>query len=126
LYGTCTRRMSAIDFRSSSAFGSGGDTSSPIHFESTGDITVLSDADITYDTVTAALVDLNTPPPEEGGGGFSDCSEGCPDAGTSTIGSPTIPSESNMLGPQTPGAGGPGPLTLLPLALAALLGRRRS
>jgi hypothetical protein len=103
----------------------GGDTSSPIHLDSTGDITVLSDADITYDTAAAAIVELNTPPPAADDGGFADCSEGCPDGGTSTIGSPTIPTESNVLGPQTPGAGGPGPLSLLPLALAALLGLRR-
>jgi hypothetical protein len=94
----------------------GGDTSSPIHFDSAADITVASDAD--------PIIELNAPASGDGGG-FSDCSAGCPSGGTSTLGSPTIPSESNLLGPQTPGAGGPGPLTLLPLALAGLLGRRR-
>lgn len=100
-----------------------GDATSPIHFDSTGDITVASDADITYATVTAGVVELNTPP--AGGGGFSDCSAGCPAGGTSTLGSPTIPSESNLLGPQTPGAGGLGLPILLPLALAAGLRPRR-
>jgi len=119
--------LTAVGTASLTAGGTitGGDIASPIHFDSTGDITILSDADITYDTAAAGVVDLNTPPPAEDDGGFSDCSAGCPEGGTSTIGSPTIPTESNILGPQTPGAGGPGPLTLLPLALAALLGLRR-
>lgn len=98
------------------------DTTTPIHLRTTGGVTVAADLDVTYTSVSGTPLELHDGAED---GGFADCSAGCPPGGTSTIGSPTIPSESNVLGPQTPGAGGPGPLTLLPLLLLALPGLRR-
>lgn len=98
------------------------DTTTNIHLHFPGTVNVAADLDITYASASATSLELRDGASD---GGFSDCSNGCPSGGTSTIGSPTIPSESNLLGPQTPGAGGPGPLTLAPLALVAILVRRR-
>ncbi len=100
------------------------DTSSPIHFDTTDSITVVSDADVTFSSITGATVELTSSDSGSDDNGFVDCSEGCPPGGTSTIGSPTIPTESGVLTPGQPGAGGLGLLALLPLALLGLRRRR--
>jgi hypothetical protein len=101
----------------------GTDTTSPIHFDTTDAITVVSDADVTFSSIAGATVQLTS---SDSGGdtGFVDCSEGCPPGGISTIGSPTIPTESGVLTPGQPGAGGLGLLALLPLALLGVRRRR--
>ncbi len=99
----------------------GTDTESPIHLDATGDITVTSDAAVTYSSVAGATVVLTVPEPFSGGG-FGDCSTDCPAGGVSTIGSPTIPSEPGL--PSSANTGALGLLTLLSLALLGLLRRR--
>lgn len=102
-----------------------GDTSSPIHLDTTSSITVTSDADVTLAAVTAGTVQLNPGDAGAGaGGGFSDCSDGCPSGGNSTIGSPTIPTESGFLTSPNPGGGAPSLPMLLGLAILGLLRRR--
>lgn len=102
-----------------------GDTSSPIHLETTTGITVTSGANVTYSTVTAGTVELNPGTGGAGdGGGFGDCSGGCPAGGNGTIGAPAIPTESGFLTPPTPGGGAPGLPMLLGFAILGLLRRR--
>jgi MYXO-CTERM domain-containing protein len=97
------------------------DTNSPIHVDTTGDITVTSDATVTYGSVAGASVVITVP---EARSGFGDCSQGCPPGGTSTLGPPNIPTESGFLTPPNPGGGATGLWTLLAFALAGLLRRR--
>jgi MYXO-CTERM domain-containing protein len=101
----------------------GTDTSTDIHLDTTGDITVTSDADVTFSSVSGASVVL-TATAAASPGGFGDCSSGCPAGTPSTIGNPNIPTESGFLTSPNPGGGAPGLLTLVALALAGLLRRR--
>ena len=102
-----------------------GDTSSPIHVDATSSITVTSDADVTLAAVTAGTVQLNPGVAGTGsGGGFGDCSDGCPTGGNSTLGSPAMPTESGFLASPNPGGGAPSLPMLLGLAIVGLLRRR--
>jgi hypothetical protein len=98
------------------------DNSMPIHVDSTGDITVTSDAVVTFDSAAGTEVVLTATAAGGTGPGFSDCSEGCPAGGVSTIGSPAIPTEPGL--PSSANTGAWSLLTLLPLALLGLLRRR--
>jgi hypothetical protein len=96
------------------------DVSTPIHLHTTGSINVVSGHNVTYAAVAGATVELddNSDDPH-----FADCSAGCPEGGTGTLGSPNIPVEANTFG--AIGAGGAfGLLALLPLLLLGLLRRR--
>ena len=96
------------------------DVSTPIHLHTTGSINVTSGLDVTYAAISGATVELddNSDDPH-----FSDCGNSCPEGGTSTIGSPSIPVEGNTL--SSPASGGAfGLLSLLPLLLLGLSRRR--
>lgn len=99
------------------------DTSTDIHVDTTGGITVTSDADVTFSSAAGTSVVL-TATATSSPGGFGDCSTSCPTGPPSTIGNPNIPTESGFLTSPNPGGGAPGLLTLLALALAGLLRRR--
>jgi MYXO-CTERM domain-containing protein len=98
------------------------DTSSPIHLDATGNLTVTSDDAVTYSSIAGATVVLTLP--DADAGGFGDCSSGCPAGTPSALGNPNLPTESGFLTSPNPGGGAPGLLTLAALALAGLLRRR--